>query len=224
MILYLITNRINGKRYVGQTVQSMNRRWIHHKSHSNKTAISRAINKYHSENFDVKILSRCYTFDEMNHRERYYIKIFNTLAPNGYNLRDGGNNGAMHAESKNKISLALKGRQGKPHTKETRLKISNLNKGKKHSENTKRKMSNSRKGTNNPNYGKKFSLQYREKLSQSHIGQTSEKRKPVLCMTNGAKYASVSEASKQLNINIASISRVCLLQRKQTHGLIFRYV
>ena len=72
-----------------------------------------------------------------------YIKNLNSIAPNGYNLKEGGSSGKQHEETKKKISDTLKNRTniidiirpkpqlGKPHTEETKQKISNALKGRK---------------------------------------------------------------------------------------------
>jgi group I intron endonuclease len=75
-------------------------------------AISKAILKHGSDNFEIKILSTCSSLEEMNHREQYYIRLFNTLSPLGYNVKSGGHNSRMSEETKKKISNSLKGKPG----------------------------------------------------------------------------------------------------------------
>ena len=104
MIVYKITNKITGKSYIGQTVSSLSKRWSdHNSSKKNCTYLKRSIEKYGKNAFQIKILVRCNNIEEMNHREQYYIKLFNTLAPNGYNLESGGNNKRLHEETKLKM-------------------------------------------------------------------------------------------------------------------------
>src|SRR5271166_6524834 len=109
MIVYKITNKINGKAYIGQTTQPMELRWLDHckKGH----ALYNAIKKYGKEAFELRILAKCNTMEEMNHREVYYIKLFNTLAPNGYNLKNGGNNKKYTLEAR--LNMA-RGQGSKP--------------------------------------------------------------------------------------------------------------
>ena len=224
MLLYVITNKVNNTRYIGQTIQALSKRWISHKKSKSQTFISRAIQKHGPENFEIRVLSRCNSVEELNHREQYYIKLFNTMAPNGYNLTTGGDRPQFSLETRNKISVANKGKKKGPMSKATRLKLADINRGKKHSSETKRKMSDSHSGPKNVNYGKTMSIEQREKLSISHIGQVSQKRKPVLCVTTNIQYESLTEASKQLGIRMQAISRVCLSERNHTHNLVFKYV
>jgi len=108
MIVYLITNKINGKRYVGQTVQLLNVRWSKHchVSNANKgMLIVHAIQKYGRDSFEIKVLSKCSSLEEMNYRERYYIKLLKTSSPNGYNILPGGLNSLHTEETKKKIYL-----------------------------------------------------------------------------------------------------------------------
>ena len=97
MIIYKITNKINGKRYIGQTKFTIENRFKKHVydafgRDNRQQAIHAALRKYSVENFEIAIISHCNSIEEMNRREIYYIKLFNTLAPNGYNLSLGGNN------------------------------------------------------------------------------------------------------------------------------------
>ena len=108
--IYLITNKIDNKQYIGQTIENdVCDRWKGHlKSSSNCIYLKRAFQKYKSENFKFEIICICFDSD-CNIYEEDYIKKFNTLVPNGYNLKQGGNNGGKHhIETKNKISNKLK--------------------------------------------------------------------------------------------------------------------
>ncbi len=89
-VIYLITNLLNGKKYVGQTRRELRQRISQHKNDS-EAYIDRAIKKHGWENFSVSILEECASPDELNDREIYWIGALNTRKPNGYNLTDGGN-------------------------------------------------------------------------------------------------------------------------------------
>ena len=132
--IYRIINKITNQNYIGQTTQDLYERWRQHKQKkSNCRYLKSAFNKYGIENFDFKLI--CIGFDDnLNDLEIYYIKKYNCIVPNGYNLRSGGNNGGKHnEETKKKISETLKNRidivrsksqLGKPHTEEVKNKIS----------------------------------------------------------------------------------------------------
>jgi group I intron endonuclease len=187
--------------------------------------IVRAIQKYGRENFEIKVLARCASIEEMNHREEYYIKIFNTLSPNGYNLDSGGKNRRTHQSTKDKLSKIHKGRPGKAPSQETRDKIAKANFGKKCSKKTRNKMSESRSGSNNPNFGgKSVTEKQRQALREYSTGRPSPRRKKVLCVTTGTVYPFLMEAAKVLGINFQAIARVCSGERPHTHGLIFKYI
>jgi group I intron endonuclease len=90
MIVYLVTNTINGKRYVGQTSQSLERRWFLHQHRKSCKALHSAINKYGAENFTIEVLFSPPTREQAGELEIEYIDRYNTKAPNGYNLTQGG--------------------------------------------------------------------------------------------------------------------------------------
>lgn len=93
--IYSVKNKINGKTYIGQTLQNdVNKRWKYHKSFDKRyigQILYNAYKKYGYDNFEYKII--CICFDEdTNKYEKEYIKKYNSLYPNGYNLHEGGNN------------------------------------------------------------------------------------------------------------------------------------
>jgi group I intron endonuclease len=111
MFVYLIRCLINGKGYVGQTIQSIERRWYEHGSKPSECPIDRAIRKYGRSAFEVCMLAKAHTLGELNALEEYHIKIQGTLSPYGYNLLPGGNNHHVHSETRNKISKTMQGRK-----------------------------------------------------------------------------------------------------------------
>ncbi len=88
MIIYKITNLINGKIYVGQTKFSVEKRFKEHAK--SDSLIGRAIRKYGEENFKAEVIETCQTFIELNEREIFWIAKLNCKVPNGYNIADGG--------------------------------------------------------------------------------------------------------------------------------------
>ena len=113
-IIYCYTNKINNKKYIGQTINPKDR-FTKHKSAINNvsdneynTPLHRAMRKYGYENFDYEILSEAKTIEELNKLEIYYIEKLNTSIPNGYNIEKGGRNCSRpHTlESKEKMMKA----------------------------------------------------------------------------------------------------------------------
>lgn len=92
-LIYIITNSINDKVYIGQTIQTLKKRWQGHcrKAFSKNEAdmkIKRAIYKYGKEFFFIKELERC-NVEELDEREIYYISLYNSYYT-GYNSTKGG--------------------------------------------------------------------------------------------------------------------------------------
>lgn len=97
--IYKITNKINGKTYIGQSV-NIDKRWNRHKNeynredlHSYEYPIYRAFRKYGLESFDFEIIEEC-KIVELNDKERYWIRIYDTFF-NGYNQTLGGDSASV---------------------------------------------------------------------------------------------------------------------------------
>lgn len=90
--VYLIENKINGEKYVGQTMYSLKRRLAEHlraaKNFGNRP-LYHAINKYGIDNFEIKELERC-DVNLLEEREKYWIEYYNTYLGVGYNATYGG--------------------------------------------------------------------------------------------------------------------------------------
>ena len=103
MFIYKITNKINGKVYIGQTKQEPSKRWEVHKYSSQKIfPIQKAISKYGIANFTFEVIDGANSQSELNYREDHYIHLHNSLSPNGYNLRL---NSKLFPETRKKQSL-----------------------------------------------------------------------------------------------------------------------
>lgn len=93
--IYSIFNQINGKYYIGQSRRIYKNNYLNKKNiinyYGSGSIIKKAILKYGRDNFCKSILDYAYSKEELNRLEIYYIKKKNTLIPNGYNLREGGN-------------------------------------------------------------------------------------------------------------------------------------
>lgn len=146
MLVYLVTNLINGKRYVGQTSKDIGVRWKQHsKRTTNCFALHNAIKKYGVFNFSVEILFNDLTKELSNEFEIEYIERYRTVAPNGYNLTNGGDGvGGDCEEVRRKKSLANIGNKnsvGAVRTPEYCKAISDRQIGRVFSEETRKKMS-----------------------------------------------------------------------------------
>lgn len=101
-VVYLITNNVNGKRYVGQTTKTIEHRFKQHKALKGACrAIESAIQKHGAENFKIEVLAAAGNQKELNETETRLICELGTVSPNGYNLQSGGGQtGAVHEETK----------------------------------------------------------------------------------------------------------------------------
>lgn len=136
--IYKITNKINGKIYIGQTIKTVEERWEQHKKkakqHPNRYLYD-AMNRYGYDNFDIEIIEECPN-EKLNEQEIYWIKQLHSFYLDkesiGYNMTIGGDGGNTwiinpHKElTSKKISEALKGHLV---SKETREKLSKSKKG-----------------------------------------------------------------------------------------------
>jgi group I intron endonuclease len=86
--IYKITNLINGKVYIGQSVKLLSR-ISEHKRANGGQIISKAIGKYGVENFKFEVLKYC-DKDNLDYLEIKYITENNSIVPNGYNVCVGG--------------------------------------------------------------------------------------------------------------------------------------
>ena len=200
--VYKITNTVNGKSYIGISVNEPEKHRIKdHLAGRGNRIIANAVKKYGKDAFTYEILE-ANVFDELlPNLEVAYIDKFNSVAPHGYNLTSGGeknkipsketlrklsalnsgkknpNFGKQHSVSTRlKISNAQRGKKRKPLTAEHRQKISDSNKGKTMSAEARLKISAANKGQrtgeNNHNYGKRFSSEHRRKIGESNKGKT----------------------------------------------------
>ena len=93
MIIYKITNKINNKNYICQTIKSLDERIKNHIKESKKESnrpFLRSLIKYGIDNFSFEIIDYANNLDELNDKEIYWIDKFNSLSPNGYNITAGG--------------------------------------------------------------------------------------------------------------------------------------
>jgi len=111
--IYKITNKITGKCYIGETTaDDPQKRWSAHihtmKSNKGCPALKDAMKKHGVENFKFEVIIICFD-EDVNRYEQEYIKKYNSMTPNGYNILAGGQCGG--------------GFKGKTHTPETIAKI-----------------------------------------------------------------------------------------------------
>ena len=127
--IYLIIDLTNLKKYVGQHHYHLEK--LDSNYHGSGTIISK-IYKKRPHTLKEVYLKTCYTQEELDEWEQYYINFYNTLSPNGYNLQEGGRGGLPSDETRRKMSDSHKGlctgekhpMFGKHHSLESRKKVS----------------------------------------------------------------------------------------------------
>lgn len=130
--LYIHTNKINGKQYVGITSREPSKRWNNGKAYINdNTYFGNAIQKYGWDNFEHAIIfNQCLTEQEAKEKEKEYIHKLNTKSPNGYNLTLGGEGKTGWIPSQSTREIWSKQRKGNKstlgyhHTEETKKTLS----------------------------------------------------------------------------------------------------
>lgn len=197
--IYHIVNKVNGKKYIGSSIE-IEKRWAHHKSQLSRGIhhnihLQRAFDKYGEENFEFRIAGE--TLPEMAvYVEDYILRHLGDKFE--YNIAPRAQNREVSEETKKKISENHANQfgennpmYGKSLTDEHKRKISQSKTGKKLSEEHKQvisqtlsdrefsdetitKMSESKLGEDNPFFGKTHTEESRKKMSKSW---TEERRK-----------------------------------------------
>lgn len=237
--IYCWTNKVNGKKYIGQAVNLKARKrkfcnWnnlIYAGDYINQARIKYNSNEY----WDYEILEYC-DEQQLNDREIYYISFYKTnIKEFGYNLTEGGSLGYTFTEDvKQKLSERMKGKNnpmfGKCLSEEHKKKISKGNKGKSISEETKRKMSEFHKGLtmskdiklkisntlkgrytgeNHPFFGKHHSEDTRKKISEKNSISVLQYD---MNMNLIKEWESIVSIYKNLGFNKKSITRHCKIE------------
>jgi group I intron endonuclease len=170
--IYKITNLITNKCYIGETTKAdPEKRWMQHKNTIKRgvgcPVLQSSVIKHGIHNFKFEILLICFDEDRYKY-EIEYIKKYNALVPNGYNILEGGPGGGF---------------KGKKHSEETRKRMSknmkqkyidDPNYGHVHSQETKNLISKNRKGIN---LGKKVSDETLQKRKNNFINNPEIKQK-----------------------------------------------
>ena len=169
--IYLITNKLNGKVYVGQTNQLLLRRWGLHKARARKNEgytahLYNAIRKYGIENFEIKEIATCGTEGWADYLEKLYILLYDSMNPTvGYNMTSGGDKPRPTPEMRERQRQKVLGRKASP---ESKIKVSESlklaykegrhpgTKGKTWTEESKKKASASRSGPKNWHFNHKI--------------------------------------------------------------------
>ena len=205
--VYIHTNIINNKKYVGLTRQTVEQRWQNGQGYKYCTLFNNAIKKYGWQNFSHEIVATGLSEEEACELERELIRDLHTCDKEyGYNIFEGGNTAHQTEDTKRRISEAqlgipkpddvvLKMRRAQA-SEETKTKISAALKGRKLSEETKAKMRN----------------------------RTRVPHKKILCVETGVEYSTFAEAACQTGACASVIRRCCNGRGRSSGGLTWQYV
>lgn len=131
MIVYLLTCKVNGLKYVGQSETSLDERWAQHVASSRcprsrayrKMAVVRAIAEHSPESFDREVLTECETYKHMDETEIRLIAELGTMDPAiGYN-RSAGGDAPMRGKKHTTESKALMSAAKRNMSEKTRVAI-----------------------------------------------------------------------------------------------------
>ncbi len=237
--VYIHTNKVNGKRYIGITRQSVEERWRGGKGYRKCTYFCRAILKYGWDGFDHEVFAANLTEDEAINMEKLLIKELETQNPEfGYNIADGGSTTRISDEGRKKISESKMGeknpRYGKIYTEEERARISertrgerNPNYGRKHTDEERRKISEAITGRH-------LSEEHKQQISEFMKGRFRGRQRPdgsgrtprkVLCIETGEVFDSIADAARNKGLyeRKSNISAVCKGKLNECGGYHWKY-
>ena len=155
--VYVVSNKLNGKQYVGQTINP-------HLPIGHGRILKSAYKLHGKDNFTYEpICKEINNRGSLNAIERFWIGIMDTITPNGYNIDLGGSEGSVWTdERKKRISIARTGKKlNRPLGSKSGMA------GKAYPEEGKRKLSEALKGRVSPNWGRTASEETKAKMSAS---------------------------------------------------------
>jgi group I intron endonuclease len=241
--IYKITNP-KGKVYIGQSID-LKQRFAHYKMINCKgqKKLYSSLVKYGYENHIIEIITKGdYNRDILNELEKHYIQIYNSFR-NGLNLSIGGNSlgsGENHPcygeklsnQHKDKISFGLlnSNRIYKPHTEESKIRMSNAKKGKAISKETIDKI---KIALNNLPFEQKERLkklkqnriikqETRDKISKANSLGNHFNAKKVIDINTNLIYSCAAEVAKLFNINPGTLRQQLNGQRNNLTN--FKYL
>ena len=194
--IYQIINKINGKRYIGSSVD-IKKRWTQHrcdlkgKRHSNRH-LQRSWNKYGKSNFKFEIVCICSKGNLVDYEQLFIDKLNPEYNISDRAYRGNGLSGKNHPrygvhlsnETKRKISRSSKGRKSWNEGKKMSAEFCETNRishiGIYPSKETRRKLSKARSGRNHHMYGKHHSEETKKKISEANKGKPSPNKGKTL--------------------------------------------
>ena len=197
--IYLHKNKINGKVYIGQTIQPLKNRWKNGNGYKTCYYFYNAIQKYGWENFEHIILEQNenWTQEDLDNKEKEYISLFKANNPKfGYNICEGGANSISPNMTKKAIEWM------KDHPEFGKARAADMLKWQKE-------------------HPKEMLEMRRINISKA----TNARKRKVKCIETEEIFESATEAAKKVpNTTQSKICMVCRGQRKTCGGYHWQYV
>lgn len=218
--IYLWTNLVNGKKYVGQT-NCFKNRMAQYRNGSFNVRMRKAIEEYGIENFEITILERDVAKESLDEREQYWLDYYKSYDEQyGYNICQfaGSTRGyKLTPEQCHALSIRVSGEgngmYGKKHTKEWCKEHSDWLKDKwANNEEYREFWSDKMSGKNNYFYGKRF------------YGDTNGHAKTIRCVELDKIYTTVKEAAEECGMSRQNISHALNGRQKTAGGYHWEYV
>lgn len=222
--IYLTTNLINGKQYIGQHYGELNDSY-----YGSGVVIAKAIQQYGKENFTKEILAIT-TQEEIDELEKFYIAQFNAVeSDNFYNLSEGGQqgNGWAHAhkywqdhpeeakrvQQENMTKLQQWWREHPEELKANNEKL--IESARKWRENNPHKVQEHMKKVNQAKekWQQEHPEEHQNQIDEWRMAGSKANSKKVLCITTNEEFESASAAGRFYNIPQPNISKCCRGER-----------
>ena len=188
--IYKIENKINGKVYIGQTV-NFNKRTREH-INTERTATGKAISKHGKESFDFEIIHNEIDSEKINEWEKHYInQVYNSFEGKGYNCTPGGK----------KLFGEDNPFYNKKHTAETKNKLKKLN-----------------SGINSPWFGRKHTQKTKHKIRKTHSKLTKAEYKKIYYDYKNNDI-NQRELANKYNLGLGTIGRIVKAEHWATKEL-----
>lgn len=202
MHIYLLTNIVNGKKYIGQSKMQPKRRLLRHlwaaenPKTRNSQLITRAIHKYGKDAFEHEVVQWCDSQEQLDAAEVEWIEKMKSMHPNGYNLREGGHSGFHTPEVRERMSQV---KSGKPLSKEHVENMAKALRGRKLPLETRIKMSESHKRIGSGSM-RSLTFEKRSELQKKRFSDESQRQK----MSDSVKNGNLTFAKLNMEIVISA--------------------
>lgn len=197
--VYVVTNKLNGKQYVGMTKFTAEIRWKEHIKNAiklgHKTKFAKAIRKYGPKQFGIQAIYKSDNIKELFAEEKRMIDLLGTMV-SGYNSTKGGEGvvgGHLSEEHKEKLR-----RKRKPLTKEHRQTLSQKLKGRVVSQETRKALSRALKGKSRSEAQKQAMREAKQKTDTHEVAKSNWRKRKERYGPSGNKPKELSAALRDI--------------------------